>query len=198
MRKALAAVAGVVVLLVIVGALTGDDDTGNGNGVDDDAAEVVALGASAEEAECAPVEHEQPIPPGPAHQNGTLDWPDAPPNSGVHNAQTLRVLKRFYEREDAPAPERAVHNLEHGLVVAWYDDELPEEEVDALRRVADAMPTNRFVAVPWSRRAFADDRHVVLTAWGHTQRCRRVSGRVFYDFTRTYADKDAPEKGAPV
>jgi hypothetical protein len=59
--------------------------------------------------------------------------------------------------------------------------------------VAEAMPVKRFVAVPWSRRTFADDRHVVLTAWGHTQRCRRVSGRVFYEFTRTYADKDAPE-----
>jgi hypothetical protein len=197
-KKVLAAVAGVVVLLVVVGVLFGDDD-GNGSGDGDDVgAEVVALGASPALADCTPVEHEQPIPTGPPHRSGTLDWPEIPPNSGEHHPQTLRTLTRFYEREDEPAPERAVHDLEHGIVVAWYDGELPDEEVEALRRVADAMPITRFVAVPWLREPFPDDRHVVLTAWGHTQRCRRVSGQVFYDFTRTYADKDAPEKGAPV
>lgn len=185
------AVAGVVVVLVVVGALFGDD----GNGDDP---EVSALGVDAAAANCSPVEHKRPIPEGPPHRSGTLEWPDAPPDNGEHHAQTLRILTRFYEREDAPPPERAVHNLEHGIVVAWYDAELPDEEVEALRRVAEAMPVNRFVAVPWLRTPFADGRHVVLTAWGHTQRCGRVSGRVFYDFTRTYADKDAPEKGAPV
>lgn len=161
-------------------------------------AAAVALGVTPGQADCAPVEHEQPIPAGPAHQNGTLSWPEIPPNSGVHHAQTRRTSTRFYERADNPPPERAVHNLERGIVVAWYDNELPDPEVDALPQVAEAMPIHRFVAVPWARAAFGDGRHVVLTAWGHTQRCRRVSGRVFSDFTRAYADKDAPEKGAPV
>lgn len=193
MRKAALAAVGVVVVLVVVGVVAGD-----GGGGDEDAAEVIAIGAGADGAGCGEVEHEDPIPRGPAHRSGTLEWPEVPPNSGVHHAQTLRTLTRFYEREDAPPPERAVHDLEHGIVVAWYDEALPEEEVELLRQVADAMPINRFVAVPWDRSIFEDERHVVLTAWGHTQRCERVSGRVFHDFTKEYADKDAPEKGAPV
>ncbi|HEX2039814.1 MAG TPA: DUF3105 domain-containing protein [Acidimicrobiales bacterium] len=194
MRKVALVAVVVLAVLVVVGMLAGDRDGGDG----DEAAEVVALGVTPEEAGCGPVEHERPVPPGPPHRNGTLEWPEVPPNSGVHHAQTLRTLTRFYEREDDPPPERVVHNLEHGIVVVWYDDRLPDEELAVLRQVADAMPINRFVVVPWNRSTFDGDRHVVLTAWGHTQRCERVSGRVIHEFTREYADKDAPEDGAPV
>lgn len=196
MRKVLIVVLAVLAALVVIGVVV-DDDKGGHDGADGSDA-VLALGASASGAHCTPVEHEHPIPPGPPHRSGTLDWPQVPPNSGVHNAQTLHTLRRFYSRDDAPEPERAVHDLEHGIVVAWYDNELPDDEVAALRAVADALPLKRFVAVPWTRSTFAGGRHVVLTAWGHTQRCGRVSGRVVYDFTKAYADKDAPEKGAPV
>lgn len=196
MRKVVAAVAAVLLVLVVVGALTGDDDTSPPKA--DGTTDVAELGVASADADCTPVQHVQPVPEGPPHENGTLTWSQVPPDHGVHNARTLRALTRFYERSDEPAPEQAVHDLEHGLVVVWYDDELPDDEVDALREVAVAMPLNRFVVVPWNRSTFADGRHVVLTAWGHTQRCRRVSGQVAYDFIRTYADKDAPEKGAPV
>jgi hypothetical protein len=194
-KRVLPATLGVVVVLVVVGIAFGDDDAKDGG---DEASTIDALGVTPAAADCTPVESKRPVPPGPPHRSGTIEWPDAPPDSGEHHAQTLRILTRFYDRDDNPPPERAVHDLEHGVVVAWYDRELSDDEVDALRQVADAMPVNRFVAVPWNRSAFADGRHVVLTAWGHTQRCGRVSGQVFHDFTRTYADKDAPEKGAPV
>jgi hypothetical protein len=197
MRKVALAAVAVIAVLVVVGMLTGDDQKKKQE-EEEAAAEVVALGPAPEEAGCTEVEHEDPIPKGPAHRNGTLEWEDVPPNSGEHNARTLRTLTRFYSRGDDPAPELVVHDLEHGIVVAWYDPELPDEEVATLEQVARALPTNRFVAVPWNRSTFEDGRHVVLTAWGHTQRCERVSGRVVYEFTREYADKDAPEKGAPV
>ncbi|HVF75273.1 MAG TPA: DUF3105 domain-containing protein [Acidimicrobiales bacterium] len=193
MKKVLLAVVGVVVVLVVVGVVFGDDDAPVEVPV-----ELTTVGATPAAADCLPVASTRPVPQGPPHRTGTLDWPVVPPDSGEHHAQTLRITPRFYERDVDPPPERAVHDLEHGIVVAWYDRELPGDEVEVLRQVADAVPTNRFVVVPWNRAAFADGRHVVLTAWGHTQRCRRVSGQVFADFVRTYADKDAPEKGAPV
>ncbi len=191
------AAAAILAALVVVGMLAGDDDKGAEED-EDAAAEVLAVGVTPEEAGCTEVEHSQLPAESAKHVTGTVEWPDEPPNQGDHSPNTLRNVTRFYEREHTPAPEQAVHNLEHGIVVAWYDTELPDEEVEALREAITAYPTPRVMAVPWDRSVFEGGRHVVLTAWGHAQRCARVSGRVVYDFARTYADKDAPEKGYSV
>jgi hypothetical protein len=110
-----------------------------------------------------------------------------PPSSGPHDANPLPDAIRFYNRADKPKLERAVHNLEHGFVVAWYDPELPQPEVDKLQQVAQ-QAGERFIAVPWDRGVFPDGRHFVLTAWDRTQRCATVNTDVVADFLRTYAD----------
>lgn len=183
----------IVVVLAVLGLAACPRDGSGSIDVDDDGKVSTAAAAAG----CLPVERAE-LPKEPlAHVNGEVEYDDEPPSFGDHSPSTLPNVKRFYSRDDAPPPERAVHNLEHGLVVAWYDDQLPDDEVAALEAIARDMGT-RFVAVPWSRSTFEDDRHFVLTAWGVTQRCRSVSAPVVEDFVADYADTLAPEKGAPV
>jgi hypothetical protein len=186
MRKVLLAAAVVLVALVVIGLVAGDRDKKE---------PVVVDGSSAG---CLPMTRQVPPPEGGKHRAGTLDYAEAPPNNGEHSPMTLRNIKRFYSREDAPAAEQAVHDLEHGLVVAWYDDELPADQVAALADVANDAGS-RFVAVPWSRSVFEGDRHFVLTAWGRTMRCSTVSAEVVTRFVKAETDgDDAPEKGYSV
>jgi hypothetical protein len=110
-----------------------------------------------------------------------------PPSSGPHDPNPLPDSIHFYQRADKPKIERAVHNLEHGFIVAWYDQDLPQPEVTKLQAIA-GQAGERFIAVPWDRSVFPDGRHFVLSAWDRTQRCGTVSTDVVADFVRTYAD----------
>lgn len=195
--KLVLAVVGVLATLVAIGALTGDDsDDGDGRGGGDN--DVAVLSKAATAAGCGPIERTTPLPKAPKHRAGAIEYAEAPPNSGDHSGNTLRNAKRFYSRDDNPAVEQAVHNLEHGLVVAWYDDELPDDEVATLSDISQRMGS-RFVAVPWRRSAFRDGRHFALTAWGKTLRCERVSAEVVEQFIEDHADsEDAPEAGYSV
>jgi Protein of unknown function (DUF3105) len=183
------AVFAVVALLAAVGAVV---DSGDGGGETDE-----TLAATGAAAGCGPVDEADSTPPGGKHRAGTIDYDEAPPHSGEHAPNTLRNAKRFYSREDNPNPEQAVHNLEHGLVVAWYDDELPDDQVAILQEASQGMGA-RYVAVPWTRSAFDGTRHFALTAWGVRQYCERVSPEHIKAFIDAYADTDAPEKGYSV
>lgn len=163
---------------------------------------VAAFGVGLEVAGCDPVVVTPPQPDWTKHVEGDHAYDAAPPAGGQHSQKTLPMGEdRFYERSEKPEPERGVHNLEHGLVVAWYDGQLPAAEVAALRQVAAAAGNKdlRFVALPWARAAFAGGKPVVLTAWGVTQRCTRVSGAAIETFIGTHADAAGlAERGLPV
>lgn len=178
------AVVGVMAVLTVIGAVADNEDGGT------------PTPAGSEEAGCLAVEKTTPTPPGGKHRTGVIEYADAPPHSGEHSPNTLRTIKRFYTPEDNPPVEQAVHDLEHGLVVAWYDASLPAADVAALKELAPDL--GRFVAVPWTRSTFDGDRHFVLTAWGVRQRCAAVSADHVRDFVKEYADTDAPEKGYSV
>lgn len=183
------AVFAVVALLAVLGAVVDSD----GDGSDSDE----TLSATAAAAGCTAVDKAKPVPKGGQHRGGTLDYDEAPPHSGEHAPNTLRNLKRFYSRDDNPSAEQAVHDLEHGLVVAWYDPELPADQVAILEQSSQGMGS-RYVAVPWSRSTFPGGRHFALTAWGVRQNCERVSAEHITAFIGAFADTDAPEKGYSV
>jgi hypothetical protein len=135
----------------------------------------------------------------------TVTYAASPPSSGNHDADPMPDAVHFYARADKPRLERAVHNLEHGFVVAWYDPDLPAAQVTKLKNYA-AKASTRFIAVPWNRGTFPANRHFVLTAWDRTQRCTSVSPAAIDDFLKAWADPDiagakwnsptAPESGA--
>lgn len=132
------------------------------------------------------------------HTTSRVEYAVAPPSSGMHNPTPLPGgNKSFYSRDDNPAPEQAVHNLEHGYVVVWYDNKATDQQVDLLRRVGDAAE-RKLLILPWTRNDFPDDKHIVLTSWTIKQSCRDVSGAVIKKFFEDYggAKSKAPEKNA--
>lgn len=129
------------------------------------------------------------------HTTGRVTYDSAPPSAGRHNPDPLPDSIHFYDRSAQPSVERAVHLLEHGFVIGWYDPGLAADQVGKLKAAADGAGA-RFVAAPWDRGAFEAGRHFVLTAWGRSQACTTVSPQVISAFVKTYADKTAPEAGA--
>jgi glucose/arabinose dehydrogenase len=86
-----------------------------------------------------------------------------------------------------------VGNQNHGYIVIWYDNQLPDPDVKALQT---AVASNtRTLVVPWTRSTFPDGRHVVLTAWDRTQRCTKASTAVITDFANSYRDLSATQQG---
>ncbi len=128
------------------------------------------------------------------HTGDRVSYDPAPPSSGKHNPDPLPDSIHFYPQSARPSAERAVHLLEHGFVIGWYDAKLPADQVTKLQ-AASATAGDRFVAVPWDRSAFGENRHFALTAWGRTQRCATVSPKVISAFVDKYTNAMAPEPG---
>lgn len=131
------------------------------------------------------------------HETSRITYTESPPASGPHNPNPLPLTPQFYPVDNGVRllVERAVHSLEHGFVIGWYDRSLPAAQVSALQSLAGRY--NRFIAVPWTRGTFPNGQHFVLTAWQRTQRCTTVSPTVIQQFTSRYVDaSSAPEAGA--
>ena len=119
-----------------------------------------------------------------------------PPSNGRHNPVSLGDTNRFYPLSEQPRPERAVHNLEHGYVVAWYDDKLPASQVTKLQALAASPSYSRLLVVGWSQGDLPAGKHLVLTSWGRTDRCGSESDDVVTSFYRSHVNSSiAPEAG---
>lgn len=154
--------------------------------------------------------HNDKIDKGGAHTSQPIDYskekfgdtrggtPPIPPSSGRHNQVSLGDTNRFYPLSEKPRPERAVHNLEHGYVVVWYDDKLPADQVDQLHTMATAGNLSRLLVVGWWQGDLPANKHVVLTSWGRTDRCASVSQDVINTFYKNHLNAAiAPEAGVP-
>jgi len=94
-----------------------------------------------------------------------------PPTSGAHYAQWLEA--GFYEGADlagmgAFPHAHAVHNLEHGYIIFWYNCDLLDEpgcqDLKAqIRSYLDQSPVTKLIAFPWH----ASEVPLVLTSWGY-------------------------------
>lgn len=92
-----------------------------------------------------------------------------PPSSGPHYEGPLPA--GFYEDTDleawSPFPEaHAVHNLEHGYIVFWYNCDVVDETAceqlkTEIRNFMDRSLTKKLVAFPWHN----TDIPLVLTSW---------------------------------
>jgi hypothetical protein len=70
---------------------------------------------------------------GAVHQDGELTYTEVPPVGGTHNARWQTC--GYYA---APVPNwNGVHSLEHGAVWITYSPDLPQDQVDELRDMAD-------------------------------------------------------------
>lgn len=113
-----------------------------------------------ETAEDVASEHQEPFAVG---QNGE------PATVGNHNGTPLPATPHVYEQ---PIPEpQAVHNLEHGYVILYYqaegDDALPDDARDRLADLADGE--DKVLMAPYE--GLREGTSLALAAWRKLQTC---------------------------
>jgi Protein of unknown function (DUF3105) len=151
-------------------------------------------GVAADEANCGDIE-DQEIQGADHIEVGSPHEPYAtnPPSSGPHyNAAGIGpVQSGFYDDATEAPPEGVVHNLEHGMIVFYYNANAPSDVLADLRL---AVEDEAFasVATPWTD--FDPGVNFVMTAWGQSQSCEFVSRDVVNDFRREFQGIAGPEK----
>jgi hypothetical protein len=138
-RRALvigAAVAGVALGFIVVGALLGV----TGGGGTDEAALATKLEAGGCTLRTVPaLEGAHSV----RQPDGSSDkWNTDPPTNGPHYG--IAAIFGIYEDELELA--RVVHNLEHGGIYILYGEDVPEQTVDELRDFYDANKTGTVMA----------------------------------------------------
>lgn len=123
-----------------------------------------------------------------------------PPTSGKH--YEIPLPGGFYEEADledwSPFPEgHAVHNLEHGYIIFWYNceviDEVACEELKTqIRDFIESSLTKKLIAFPWHN----NDKALVLTSWGYMLEMPVFNAGRASAFIAANALK-APEPNAP-
>jgi len=178
------------------------------------AAALAEVGVPAAQASCDPVESAKAegvnahVGPGTNDPGKTrVDYSTAPPMFGEHYPQPAYPAAAFYTAADRPAMETLVHNLEHGYTIVWYDESLPQQQQDELRRISDLAREldatgGKFIVTAWdpSYGDFPDGKPVAVSHWGtedgHRQYCGAVSGAAIQSFVQDFPFTDSPEPNA--
>ena len=125
---------------------------------------------------------------------------NVPATSGQHWNLGDGVAPLFWRVYTSPVPEAAaVHNLEHGGVVIWYQSTTTEEDVAALTQfVQQQLQTTNFKIIlsPW---AGADFGHpIAVTAWDWVLYLDTADIEQIRAFREDHPPSDAPEpNGGP-
>ncbi|MFN2389080.1 MAG: DUF3105 domain-containing protein [Actinomycetota bacterium] len=105
-----------------------------------------------------------------------------PPTSGDHYATPAEP--GFYPT--ALPPEQLVHNLEHGMIVIWYDPDAPRATIEKIEQLVAQEP-EATVATPYDQ--VEDPYEFVLTGWRGLQRCVEPSQETVDNFRRELQGK---------
>lgn len=123
-----------------------------------------------------------------AHLEGPLGYPQTPPVGGDH--APIWQNCGFYD--SLIASEHAVHSMEHGAVWITYQSELPAEQRDVLRRLAQTQ--SHILVSPFQDLGAP----VVASAWGRQLRLDSASDPRLEQFIRAFRlGAQAPERGSP-
>lgn len=136
------------------------------------------------------------------HVNQPPQYQNVPATSGPHFGETLPPAESVYDVPFDPAFEfRAVHNLEHGYIIMYYDQEgdgaVDPETLDELTSLARSQ--RKVIIAPYPN--LPEGENLVLVAWNRAQRCD-VSGASAGD-VREVADyfidrfREGPEAPEP-
>jgi hypothetical protein len=123
----------------------------------------------------------------------TTRYDSSPPSHGKHAPVTLPA--GVYDKPLSTRPNdqttiyRAVHSLEHGAVIVWYDRLSTDQRRGLERRYRSAQ---KVIVVPYPQ--LKGSTHVALTAWGRLVDCQRPSYKVIDAFIDRYREaRTAPE-----
>ncbi len=179
---------------------------------------LASYGASAAAAGCDPEVTVAPE-PGPADpkiktsddadrfhlaDTGTWTYKNNPPASGPHNATPMPTDVHYYAPDAQTQDqfvEHLVHNLEHGFVIAWYDDTIAKDKgkLQALQDMGTNLELKSldpyFIAAPWptSRPPMPAGKHVTLTSWHKQTLCADISGAALQKVVNDHPALCAPE-----
>jgi len=137
-------------------------------------------------------------------------YPSVPPASGPHADATLPA--GVYD--SPPILGQALHSLEHGAVVVWYEPSAPATEVDRMVEFF-RQPENRdhTIVAPYdysgegAAGTLPGGAQMALVSWHHVQTCSAPSLPVAASFADNYRAPplaggdylgDAPEAGQPI
>ena len=126
--------------------------------------------------------------PGGQHTDGEVDYAQTPPAGGKHNPVWQNC--GFYD--EPITDENAVHSLEHGAVWITYSPDLPQDQVDQLRALAQSQSYT--LVSPYSDLPSP----VVASAWGKQLQLENSEDPDLERFVRAYSQgPQTPEPGAP-
>jgi hypothetical protein len=178
-----AVLVGAVIAVIAVVALAG--------GGGDDQPDRAAFAADARAAGCTFSSYRSE---GRDHATGKVRYRTNPPTSGRHNP--VAAQDGIYQPGNEPAPENAVHSLEHGRVLFQYKPGTPAGDVAKLRALAEEQfndsPGYHTLLFQNNTKMTAQ---FALTAWTKSLTCDRLTSQsedVMRQFRELYTDK-APE-----
>jgi hypothetical protein len=124
---------------------------------------------------------------GAQHSEDPVTYTEHPPVGGVHNPVWQNC--GYYA---SPVPnENAVHSLEHGAVWITYQPDLPADQVQKLKDLADGQS---FILVSPMDGLPSP---VVASAWNHQLQLQSANDAGLEQFIRLFRlNKNAPEPGA--
>jgi hypothetical protein len=176
--------------------------------------DITTIGVTTAAAKCDAVTNDKSagvsdhVGPGTNTPNETsVKYDTVPPSSGKHFAVPVTPARAFYTASDRPVVETLVHNLEHGYTIVWYDEKLPKDQQDELKKLAplardDKFAGPKFIVSAWdnSHGAFPAGKLVAMSHWGakegHRQLCGQVSGDAIASFVKKFPFSDSPEPTA--
>ncbi len=122
------------------------------------------------------------------HTTGPVSYPQSPPVGGVHNPAWQNC--GYYS--SPVANENAVHSLEHGAVWITYKPDLPQDQIDELKRLAEDQ--DYILVSPYANQSSP----IVATAWNHQLQLQSADDKDLDRFIRVFKERagDAPEPGA--
>jgi hypothetical protein len=139
------------------------------------------------------------------------EYASVPPVSGPHAARTLAAGTY----RDPPPVDAALHSLEHGAVIVWYDPSAQSDPLvtEVIRFFETSGEGNHVIIAPYDYPEEGDAGRLpggsgmALAAWHRLQYCDRASLPVVFSFVEAYRfsiyrwgsyQGDAPERFAPI
>jgi hypothetical protein len=128
-------------------------------------------------------------------QSVVPDYRSRPATSGPHWNLGDGIAPLFWGVYTSPVAEpAAVHNLEHGGIVIWYQDTATEEDVQTLTQfVNQQLQTSNFKVIlsPWAGEAFGHP--IAVTAWDWLLYLDTADIDQIRAFQNDHPPSDAPE-----
>ena len=132
------------------------------------------------------------------HTSNAVKYSTSPPVGGAHNPNPLPggVYDTPFTTDPAgktPTIYNAVHSLEHGYVIVWYNA-LDGDQKDTLTKALTGQ--SKVIVVPYPD--MPDKHKMALTAWGKLDYCGKPSVAAAQAFIKLYRNApSAPEYYQP-